>query len=159
MGGRGRAPTHDEVVTAVGEADDAEIAGWVADPADYVLVPVDLGAEHHDFFALTPVAADHPIGVLLARGDDGVAVTSGRPDVVWRVLRDEPALRTPDDVVALLARSFDDIGYVGPGSEPPLVATGDGWRGDLLVRRVGRRDQERWRVELGPHPTWDVERP
>ncbi len=158
MGGRRSAPRHDEVVAAVAATGDTEVAEWVDDPAGYVLVPVDLGAEHHEFFAITPVAADHPTGVLLARGDDGIAVTSGRPDVVWQVLRSEPALRTPDDVVALLASSWDDIDYAGPGSDPPLVADGEGWRADVLVRRVGGRDRQRWRVTLGPQPTWEVER-
>ncbi len=158
MGGRRSAPRHDEVVAAVAATGDTEVAGWVEDPAGYVLVPVDLGAEHHELFAIVPVAADHPTGVLLARGDDGIAVTSGRPDVVWQVLRAEPALRTPDDVVALLAPSWDEMDYVGPGSEPALVADGDGWRADVLVRRVGGRDRQRWRVTLGPQAAWEVER-
>jgi hypothetical protein len=154
MGGRSSAPRHDEVVAAVG---DTELAGWVADPAGYVLVPVDLGADHHRFVALTPVAADHPIGVLLACGDDGVDVTSGQLDVVWEVLRSEPALQTPGDLVALLSPSWDDTDYVGPGAEPPLVAVGDGWRADVLVQGVGGRDRQRWQVTLGPEPTWRVE--
>jgi hypothetical protein len=158
MGGRSSAPRHDEVVAAVAATGDTELADWVADPASYVLVPVDLGAAHHRFVALTPVAADHPIGVLLACGDDDVAVTSGRPDVVWQVLRAEPALRTPEELVALLSPSWDDTEYVGPGSDPPLVADGEGWRADVVVQRVGGRDRERWQVTLGPQPTWEVER-
>ncbi len=85
-------------------------------------------------------------------------MTSGRPEAVWQVLRSEPALQTPADLVAVLAPSWDDIDYVGPGSDPPLVADGEGWRADVLVRRVGGRDQQRWRVTLGPEPTWEVER-
>lgn len=157
MGAQVSAPSHDEVVAAVAETGDAELVSWVEDPSTYVLSPVALDAERHEFFSLMPVTADHPIGVLLVRGDDGVAVTSGRPGVVWRVLRAEPALSGPHDVVALLAPSWDDVVYAGPGSEPPVVADSDGWRYDLLVRRVGGRDPERWRVRLGPVPSWEVE--
>jgi hypothetical protein len=158
MGAHSSTPHHDEIVAAVAETGDAELASWVEQPGDYVVSPVALDAERHAFFSLTPVPADHPIGVLLVRGAEGLAVASGRPEVVWRVLRSEPTLRGPDDIVALLAPSWDDVAYVGPGSAPPVVADGDGWRCDLLVRRVGGRDRERWQVQLGPVPSWEVER-
>ena len=157
MGARRSAPSHEEVVAAIAETGDVELASWVEDPADYVTSPVLLDAERHEFFALMPVTVDHPVGVLLVRGEEGVAVTSGRPGVVWSVLRSEPALRGPGDIVAMLAPTWDDVAYVRPGSEPPIVEEDDGWRCDLVVREVGGRDPERWRVRLASVPSWEVE--
>jgi hypothetical protein len=152
-------PDHEDVMAAV--ADDPEVAAWAADPDGYVLVPVSLPNAEHDFFALTPVAASHPIGVLLAREPDGGALTltSGRPDAVWRLLRNDPALVDPDTIVAVLAPSWDVLEYVGPGSPTPVVPEAGGWRCDLLVRDATGGQVERWRVLLSETPAWQVERP
>jgi hypothetical protein len=154
------APAHNEVVAAVAATGDPELASWVASPDSYVLVPVRLDeAEHHDFFELIPLAASHPIGVLLARQADAgtLVLTSGHPEAVWRVLRADPALAEPNLIVQLLAPSWDSTEYVGPGSEPPVATVHDGWRCDLRVRDRPEGDVERWRVILAESSSWQVE--
>lgn len=151
-------PSHGEVVAAV--ARDAEITPWVADPDGYVLVPVPFErAEQHDFFALTPLTASHPVAVLLARRRVGgeLMMTSGRPDGVWRVLRGEPELVEPDTIVQLLGRPWDTTRYIGPGTEPPIVAEDHGWLCDLRVSDIFGSDRQRWRLALTEHPSWLVE--
>jgi hypothetical protein len=153
-------PHHDDVVAAAAAADDAELVAWAGDPDDYVLVPVEFDeADHHDFFALTPLAVSHPIGVLLARSRHGgdLVPTSGNPDGVWRVLRADPTLAQPDTIVQLLGRPWDTTEYLGPGSEPPIVAEAGGWRCDLRVREGFDGPPERWRVTLAERSSWQVE--
>lgn len=152
-------PSHDDVIAAVSDLDDDELASWVSEPGGYVLVPVAFDrAEHHDFFALTPVDASHPIGVLLARDQAGVlVVVSGRPSAARDLLRAEPGLVDAETIVALLAPTWDDVEYLGPGSEPPVEAVEGGWRCDLRVRDGFGAEPVRWRVQLTDDPQWEVE--
>ncbi len=145
-------PDHDAIVQAVARAGDSELADWVARPSDYVVRPVEVPpARNHDFSSLTPLGASHPIAVLLCRDrrDGALDVVSGRPDVVWRLLDQEPPLAVPEWVTALVAPTYDDWQYLGPaGDGPALVATEDGWEADLLVSEAGAPRPERWRVRL-----------
>lgn len=152
-------PSHADVAAAVTAAGDPELSAVVHDPNDYVVGPVQLGEfVGHDFFQLTALSAPHGPEVLLARArtTGRLIITSGSPAAVREVLSEDPDLVEPHWIVQLLAPRFDACKYVGPGSDPPVVAVTGGWRCDLRVREGFDGDEQRWVVDLTDPPGWQV---
>lgn len=158
-----RRPLHTQVVEAVARSGDAELAGWVEQPQDYVLLPVEVdGIVSYDLFALQPVDVGHPLAVCVAWHEPTgrCLMTSGDPHAVYEVVAATPGSPPPEAVVSLLAPTWAGAEYVEPGSGALAVTSdGRGYDCDLVVQTSeGRR--QRWRVRLAPDGSrWDVEQP
>ncbi len=141
-------PSHPVVQAAL--AGDAELASWVATPADYILRPAlaDTGLTAHSLWFVIPTGVPHPISVYVARNADGEAIlTTGRPQAVWAVLAAEPTLPAGEALAALVHELLRDQSR---GQE--LVAGSAAVESDTLAwtLRFDVHDQERGRE------TWTV---
>lgn len=145
-------PSHKDVVAAVQQSGDQQLAVLMTDPSGYVLRPTDLaGVKHHRVFRVLFTESDHPMSFWLAtdRSGAGATVLSQHLVGVAEFLRDEPDLRGAADVAARFHELYRDQGTHSEvlGSPAPVVER----RADGLHLRLAVRSDDRnelWKVEL-----------
>lgn len=160
-------PTHEEVLRAVRETGDVELADWVQAPEDYSLRPVDIeGVVTHDVFRVMPKHLSHPMSFYVAaRPGGGAVVTSGNAAGVGELVRSEPGLLQGPKAAARLLElwcdSADACTLVEDGATlaglpaelslqvlPSLVErAGSGWRVQMHVLDDAGQLQ-RWRLDV-----------